>query len=743
MPCCRLLLVALLLFLAVPRLAGGQTPPGAAPIAAPSTEPFSLRYDRAEIADVVREVAEKARVPFSFDERLRGKVTITAPRPVTPDEALQLLATALRTVGFTVVRTGAGLHEIVPIPESVGRVEVSASTPRAFVDLPVTTLAPLRAAKADALVPVVQPLLGANAVVQAFTPTNTLILSATEGQIHRALIVLRALDRAEERKLLVLRSRFREADDLLPLVQATFPESRRASESLRIVSETRSNALLVEGPPDLVAEVRDFVRTLDVPAMGEGRVQVVRLHHADAEELAEVLQQAAQAPSTPRGPAQGTVEDDVAAAAGDVLAGHDFSLAADPGTNSLVIRADRETFRLLGEIIAALDVDAPSVSVKATLLEIEGNDSLDVAIDTILPFTRPATPSDGNSFVRLLNSGDPSLLGTQPRDGDESFVLRFLKDPATFTRTGPDGTTVTETVPSYGVDVKAQATGGTTNLLSEPHLVARSGEEQELFIGNNIPIPSAAQTSASDGTAAVSDVDTLSVSQTIERQDVGIQLRIKPNVPIDGPVRLELRLEFTALTASVTGDVTEVGPTLLKQSVESTVYLADGAGAVIGVRGQPSQEILRTGTPWLMDVPGLGWLFSSVREEVIRRDLVLAVQVKVLRTAADLESESIRRRIALERSVSGLEHLPVSAGEAPFAVWVSTEESRAAGEALAAGLDVSARRTEVVPWRDGEPRRFDVYLLGFDRYADAAEACLEIRSQGFEPEVVALPEGAD
>lgn len=741
MPCRRLAVLALLLSCAVPLLARAQAAPGregpGSP-ALPEGAAFPLQYAETELAEIVRAVSQQTGIPFLFDDRLRGRVTITAPRPVGREEAVALLSAALRMAGFALVRGASGVQAIVPVSDAAGRVEVSLSTPRAFVDLPVTTLVPLRTARAETLLAVLQPLLGTSAVAQAFAPTNVLILSATEAQLQRVIVLARALDQAEARRLLVLRPRYRDASELLPLVEATFPESRRASESLRVFIDARSNALLIEGPDALVSEVRDFVRSIDLPAAGKGRIHVVRIRHADAEELAEVVQQAAQAPA---GQGAGRSAPPGTEAAAEVLTGHDFALTADQATNSLVIRCDAETFRILGQLIASLDRDVPSVSVKTTLMEVENSDSLDIAVDTVFPFTRPAAPSEGTGFVRLLNSGDPALLGTQPRDGSEAFLLRFIKDPVTFTRTDASGEPVTVTVPSYGVDVKAQATDGRTRLLSEPQLLARSGEEQELFIGNNIPIISATQTSAAGTTPSVSSADPLTISQNVERQDVGVRLRVEPTVPEEGPVRLELRLEFSALTAPFAGDVNEVGPTLIEQSVESTIYLDDGAGAVIGVRGQPSQEVQRTGTPWLMDVPALGWLFSSTSTQTVRKDLVLAAQIQVIRSREDLELESIHRRVALERSVAGLERLPVSPEEAPFAVWVTTTHDLEAAEAVAADLDLGARRAEIVAWKPGEPRRYDVYVLGFDRYADAMQTSLAARAQGFDPEVLALPEG--
>jgi general secretion pathway protein D len=698
------------------------------PAAADERFPLDLR-DR-ELAEVVREISGRTGVPFLFDDRLRGRVSILAPRAVTRGEALELLVSALRVVGFATVRGASGVTEIVPIGESAGRAPVSMSTPRAHLDSPLSTLVALEAAQAESLLPIVQPLLGPNAVVQAFPPTNTLILSATEGQLHRVLVLVRALDRAESRHLSIFRTRYRDVQEILPIVEATFPESRRRSESLRVLADARTAALLVEGPPELVAEVGEFVRSIDRPTPGEGGLHVIRLRHADALDVAEVVRTAAA-------PARSSAAD-ASEPEAERLSGRAFSVAVDEPTNSLVIACDEETLRVIGEIVAKLDVNVPLVTVRATLMEVENTGALDVGVDSLLPFSRPATPSEATGFARLLNSGDPSLLGAQPADrGEQGLLFRYIDDPVIFERIDPEtGETILEQAPSWEVVVKAFAQDTNTRILSEPMILARSGEEQEVFVGNNIPIVSATQSSADGGVAAG---DPLAISQNVERQDVGVTLRVSPNVPQEGPVRLELRLEFSAVTAPFAGSVEEVGPTLIEQEVESTIYLEDGEGAVVGVRGQPTQEVVRQGTPWLMNVPALGWIFGSVSTRSVRRDLVLTVQIKVMRSPEDLEAESIRRRIAVERSLEGLEGLRLRAGEAPFAVWAGTLEDRAGAEALALRLQPGAGRVEILPWKGHRSERHDVFVLGFDRYADAMKASLELRGQGFDPEVVAIP----
>ncbi len=719
-----------------PALAQERPPSAAPPASSSQSQRLTFEYQDAELTEIVRAVSQFTNTNYAFDDRLRGRVTITAPRSVDRQEAHQLLTSALRMAGFVVVRAPGAVYEIVPLGESAGRVEYSASTPRAFVDAPITTLVPLRAAQADALLQVVQPLLGANAVVQAFEPTNALILSASEAQVRRALIVIRALDRAEERRLAVLRPRYRDTEDLLQLLQQTFPESRRASESLRIFGDARTNALLVEGPPDLVKEVREFLNSVDVPTPGQGAIHVLRLHHADAEELAKVIEEVASG----AGARSGAVNSlPGLQQAGEELTGRDFALSADKATNSIVIRSDAETLRLLGRLIADLDVDVPSVSVKVMLLEVENADSLDLAVDGLFPLSTPATPSDVVSFVRTLNGADPSLLSVRPIDPATGLLFRYASDPVTFNTIGPDGQPLEQTIPSYAVDVKALATAANTKLLSQPHIVARSGEEQELFVGNNIPIVSATQSSAAGDTANVAAADPLQISQNIERQDVGVRLRVEPTVTEEGPVRLELRVEFSALTAPLAGDPATVGPTLIEQSVESTIYLDDGSGAIVGVRGEPTQDSVRTGTPWLMNVPALGWIFGSTSTRTTRKDLVLSVQVEVIRSPEDLELESIRRRVALERSVVGLDRLPVNPDEAPYAVWVFGSERQDEAEAVAANLTLDSREARVVPWKSGSPQHYDVFVLGFAHFGDAMRTSLAVRDQGYEPEVVALP----
>jgi len=701
--------------------AGAQTASPAAPDAR-----FTFQFRETELTEIVRALSQRTGRAFLFDDRLRGRATLLVPRPVGGDEAEALVVSALRLAGFAALETPGGPIRILPLADAGGQAPVSDGMPRAYVDDPVTTLVPLRAAAAEALLPIVGPMVGANGVAQAFTPTNALILSGTEGQLHRALTVIRALDRAEESSLLILRPRFRNAEDMLELVVETFPESQQASQSLRVVADARSNALVVEGPPDLVAEVRSFVDRLDLPQVGRGRLQVVRLRHADAEELGAVLQDAAAADPAGGGAAQIDPEF------GDLLAGREFALSVDSGTNSLVIRSSPETFQVLASVIKALDIQRPAVMVRLAILEVRSSDDLEVAIDTLVPLMRPGTPAEGNGFLRTLNSGDPSVFGPTPAER-EGLVFRFLDDPVQIVRTNADGEEVVETLSGLGVDVRAVETVTDVRILSEPQLLATSGEEQELFVGNNIPIISA-QTQSADAA-----VDPLLISQNIERQDVGLELRVTPTVSPQGPVRLDLFLETTALGPPVAGDPDRVGPSLLNRVLEATIYLDDGTGAAVGGRLDSTQDSVVTGSPWLMDIPFLGAFFrgESVRE--VHEDLVITVQVQVLRSPEELELESIRRRIALERAFTGYRGLRLAAHEAPFGLRIATTKDRISAESIGAGVDPGPRaRVEIARW--GDPERYDVLVVGFPDYAAAVGRSLDLRAEGYDPELLPLPE---
>jgi general secretion pathway protein D len=299
------------------------------------------------------------------------------------------------------------------------------------------------------------------------------------------------------------------------------------------------------------------------------------------------------------------------------------------------------------------------------------------------------------------------------------------------------------TVPNDAAALLARQRRVDARVLLRPHLLVASGEEQEIFAGDNIPIPVASSTGAAGGTQPVGGeaepefVDPLVLRTNIERQDVGVRLRVKPTVGLGGRLRLELEIEATRVGESTLGDVEEVGPTLLSRELTSSLGLADGEVAILGGRGEPVRRRVESGVPFLQDIPFLGQLFRSTRDELVQSHLLVAVQARLLRSPDDLALDTIRRRLAFERSREGLRALEAET-DAPYAVLVATRATRQEAAGVAADLSALGRDARVVEWEAGGMPRFDVFLTGFAEFSDACAAARVLLERGFSPEVLAL-----
>jgi general secretion pathway protein D len=697
---------------------------------------MALEFRGAELAEVVRAVARETGRGFVFDERLRGRVTIAIPDRVTHDEALEVLHAALRLLGFAAFPAPGGVSRILPLAESAALGPWRPS-PEAGREAAITTLVRLRSADAAAVAAAVEPLVGANGSALVVERSNAIVLASSESALRRLLDIVHALDRREPLELAVLRLRWRDAAEVEELVAQVFGVDGPEGPDVELVSDARTNALVVEAPPDELAEIRAFVRDLDRPAPGRGNLHVVRVRNVDPEELAERLSEAARPARAAAVP-----DDDGAGGSALPLEEGDWSVTVDRPTRSLLVVADAEAFAALAELIAKLDVTPPVVSVEAQVLEVDSSESLDVAIDALVLVSEPEDADDTVALVRTVTSGTRILSG--PDVDADGGLLRFARAPIRLVGLdGAGGEEVVGTVPNDAAALLARQGRVEARVLLRPHLLVATGEEQEVFAGNNIPIPVASSTGAAGGTrqagtdASPGFVDPLALRTNIERQDVGVRLRVKPTLGVAGDLRLELEIEATRVAESTLGEVEEVGPTLLSRELTSRLGIADGEVAIIGGRGEPVRRRVETGVPFVQDVPFLGQLFRSTRDEVVHSHLLVAVQARLLRSPEDMALDAIRRRLAFERSREGLRALEAEV-RAPYAVLVAVRSERAEAEVLAAELAAAGWDARVVAWEAGGAVRFDVVVPGFAEFADACAAARELLDRGHEPEVLAL-----
>lgn len=680
-----------------------------------------LRFSKTPITAVIGRVSAITGQPFIFDPSLTGSITIQVPEPVDREEALQILNTALLMNGLLTVEVEGGYRKIVKVDTFAENAPLLDGEPRVKAGEMVTTLVHLESADPTEASSMLQPLIGNNGVAIPYPATRSVILAATEARLHRLLGILRDIDSASELELAVMNLRFREADVVAEMIEDAFPLREGEVGRRKIIPASPDNSLLVQATPRRMAEIREFVRQLDVPPRSGGELHVVPILYTDSDRLATTLNNLRRSGRQESGDASQL----------DPLAFRDYSVVVHPASRSLLIQADPATFRLLAEVIAKIDREEPRVSVEVIIFEVQLNKSYELGVDWIVPVTNPRAPDDLTVVVASQNSS-ASVLGTAAGVQQPGVVARFVGTSVLIPIVDAAGGIVT-TLGLPAAHLVAQESEARLEVLQRPHLLLINGEDQEISVGNNIPVLVGARGDAANN-------NPLQTSQIVERHDVGVRLRIGATVGQEGPVRLELELELSQLTASLAGDVTQVGPTIQERRLNATVYLSDGESAVLGGLVSPRMVRGQSSVPYLSQVPAIGSLFSSVRE--VERDvhLMLAVQASVLKTRAEDQLETIRRRSAFERSIAGLEGLR-AVTDAPYALLLSSHSTRERAEADARSFAEGAYRAEIVAWSWENQPRYDVYLTGFTQIADASEASERVRAAGWEPRVVVVTSG--
>ncbi|WP_418316804.1 type II secretion system secretin GspD [Piscinibacter sakaiensis] len=655
------------MLLTSPALLLAQTEAGTAAAAAPRFrgEPVTLNFVNAEIDAVSRAMAVILRRQILVDPRVKGTITLYSEQAVRPAEAYRNYLAALRGLGFTVVEVG-DLLKVVPEADAklqTGTVSIGDSVSRRG-DQVLTQIFKLDHENANNLVPVLRPLISPNNTINATAASNTLVITDYADNLQRIAKIIAAMDTPGTGDVEVIPLQHAVAADIAPLVQrlgdttATPGVPGAGGGALQVLVEPRSNSLLVKAPTGArMANVRSLVAQLDRPLQGagaQGNVWVVHLRNADATKLATVLRAAfsgsggsgggasggtmSSPTASPLGAQTGQPGSQIggasAAATTPVSASPSPStggfVQADPATNSLIITAPEPLYRQIRSMIEQLDSRRAQIYIESMIVEVSGDNSADF----------------GFQWQGLIgNKGDSTGLV-----GGTNFGS--IGNLATITAAGATGTAglaniklgeglnfgvIRDFAGAYGLAAIARILQSqtSTNIISTPNLVTLDNEEAKIIVGSNVPFITGQFTNT--GTS------TTSPFQTIERKDVGITLRIRPQVGEGGTVRMTLFQESSSLSSTTAPGTSNAGPSTDKRSIESTVVVDDGQILVLGGLIEDKYTDTSSKVPLLGDLPYVGALFRSESRSKKRTNLMVFLRPIVMRDGQTADRMTLDR----------------------------------------------------------------------------------------------------
>ena len=636
-------------------------------------EPVTLNFVNAEIEGVTRAMAVILKQQFVVDPRVKGTITLYTEQPLSPRDAYLNFLAALRGLGFTVVEV-AGLYKVVPEADAklqTGTVSIGEVSRRG--DQVISQIFKLNHENANNLVPVLRPLISPNNTINANPGNNSLIITDYADNLQRIAKIIAAMDTPAAGDVEVLTMQHALAADLAPLVQRLtdagaaagvpgVPGGAGGVGGASIMVDSRSNSLLVRAPnPARMASIRSLVAKLDQPTAGGagGNIWVVPLKNADAVKLATVLRSAFSATGGGAAGASSGATPTLAAAPAQAPGGASIQataplsasaspstggfIQADPATNSLIITAAEPLYRQLRTVIDQLDSRRAQVYIESMIVKVDASKAAEI----------------GFQWQGLSGrKGDSTLFGAGTNFGSTGNIISLSAataqgvNAAGFTAAQAAGIpggfnfgvlTKVGSVYTLGALAKFLETNADANVLSTPNLVSLDNEEAKIVIGQNVPFITGTFTNT--GTSGGST----NPFQTIERKDVGLTLRVKPQIGEGGTVRMTI---FQENSNVVGGASSSAGPTTDKSSIETTVVVDDGQIMVLGglLKDEFSGEAGKV--PLLGDLPFIGGLFRSDNRTRVKSNLMVFLRPVVIRTqqaANDLTLDRYDAIRALQR----------------------------------------------------------------------------------------------
>ena len=575
-------------------------------------ETVTLNLKDADISALISTVAEVTDRNFIVDPRVKGKVTVVSSRPMDSDEVYQVFLSILKVHGFAAVPSGEVIKIVPDVNAKQDGIPTANDAAPGRGDEMVTRVVQVDNVAAAQLVPILRPLVPQQGHLAAYPATNVLIISDRAVNVERLVSIVRRIDQVSDSEIEVIALQHASAAEvvrvLTSLTRAKAPAAKGAAPggAQVLVADERTNSVLLGGDRAERLRLRAIISHLDTPLDTGGNTDVIYLRYAEATEIVDTLL------------GVGKIEEKEAQQGKAAVSRSSFDIQADEATNSLVITAPPDIMRTLKRVIGQLDIRRAQVLVEAVIAEVSEDTARELGVQWV--FSGIEDDSGPVGVVNFSNSGSPvadiingaaSVAdgGTFPSILDNA-LLGFGKTNGSF---------------NYLAVMNALASDANTNILSTPNLVTLDNEEAEIIIGENVPFVTGSFTStgASDGAT--------NPFQTIQREDVGLTLKIKPQINEGDAMRLEIEQEVSSIADSVAGASDLVTN---KRSIKTNVMVDDGQVVVLGGLIEEKLRESVQKVPLLGDIPVLGALFRSKTGDVDRTNLMVFIHPVILRDAA-------------------------------------------------------------------------------------------------------------
>ena len=564
------------------------SPLNAAPV---KSGKVTLNFNATDISAVISAVSEMTGRNFIVDPRVKGKVTVISHRALNTSEIYQVFLSVLKVHGFAAI-PGKNVTKIVP--EVNAKQDAIYTQQKSILDNDefITQVLEIKNVDAAQLVPILRPLVPQRGHLAAYPGSNILVISDSSANILRMKKIIHSIDQASSDEIEVIPLQHASASEVVRIIQQLSSQDPKAKKD-SVIADDRTNSILLGGNKSSRLRTKALIAHLDTPVDVGGSTQVVYLRNAVAKDLVPVLMGVSKSVSSAKGAkAKSTTNSAV-------------SIQADENTNALVINAPPDVFRSLRSVIRRLDVRRAQVLVEAVIAEVSTTANQEFGIQW-------GAGSEKRGVAGVVNfslgGGISGLLSSPPTLGDGFNLVAG----------NPNGTDPMAAL------IRALSTDDKSNILSTPSLLTLDNQEAEIVVGQNVPFVTGSYSSTGGGSTPTNPF------QTVQRQDVGLTLKITPQINEGNAIKLKVEQEVSSVDKSAQA----VDLVTKKRSIKTNVVVDDGQMIVLGGLIEDKLSESEQRVPGLGDIPLLGWFFRYNTSTKVKTNLMVFLQPTILKDAA-------------------------------------------------------------------------------------------------------------
>jgi general secretion pathway protein D len=565
---------------------------------ASAQEQVRINFRDADIRSVIESVAEITGKSFVLDPRVKGKVTIIAPQAIDSSLLYSAVLSAIQVQGFQAVEDGA-VTRIVPFNQSF-------SFAGGIGDNKLETqVLKIKYVQASTLVPVLKPMLSNGARLMAFAQSNYLVVSDIRSNLNRLKALIKEMDDPDHSMVEVINLDHISAAEAVHIAGQL---KQLQKQDLSLVEDGLNNRVIISGPGIARSAFKNMLKSLDIPSTKKGGVEVIYLDYSRAVEIKPII--------------DGMLKSDVflrlaGESTGDKKSRTSYQIEIDELNNALIIAASSAVIREVKNVVSKLDRSRPQVLIEAVIAELSEDQAKEISANLI--YTSKNRGGYLTNFDGLLSTLLGAGLG-DPSDADVKKALGQLPQSTLGVAGDFDGMTGK----GMGVLIQALKTDGSTNILSTPSVVTLDNEEATLSVGEEVPFVTGSFSSISNNNSNSNPFT------TVNREEVGVMLKVKPQISKGNAVRLEIEQESSKVKSGEPGL-----QTTSKSTMQTNVMIQDGELLILGGLIEDQSDNTASKVPLLGDIPLLGRLFKSSNKSESQSVLMMFIRPTIIRNAED------------------------------------------------------------------------------------------------------------